>query len=119
MAAAKAAQSEMYSALLARRQTLMADFEKKAARYKEILVKEMVSPLLVRTNVPQAQGLFGESPHMHVQLHYLGQQLQRKHQILDNFPLIIFLYIHSTTDIPEEVYGLYMPYYGCANWQNR
>ena len=42
VAAAKAAQSEMYSALLARRQNLMAEFEKKAARYKEILVKEMV-----------------------------------------------------------------------------
>ena len=43
MAAAKAAQSEMYSALLVRRQTLMAEFEKKASRYKDILVKEMVS----------------------------------------------------------------------------
>ena len=42
VAAAKAAQSEMYSALLARRQNLMAEFEKKAARYKDILVKEMV-----------------------------------------------------------------------------
>jgi hypothetical protein len=42
VAAAKKAQSEMYSALLARRQNLMTEFEKKAARYKEILVKEMV-----------------------------------------------------------------------------
>ena len=42
VAAAKAAQSEMYSALLARRQNLMSEFERKAARYKEILVKEMV-----------------------------------------------------------------------------
>ncbi len=42
MAAAKAAQSDMYSALLARRQMLMAEFETKAAKYKEILVKEMV-----------------------------------------------------------------------------
>lgn len=41
VAAAKAAQSEMYSALLARRQILMSEFERKAARYKEILVKEM------------------------------------------------------------------------------
>jgi len=42
MAAAKEAQSNMYSALLARRQMLMAEFEMKAAKYKEILVKEMV-----------------------------------------------------------------------------
>lgn len=43
MAAAKAAQSEMYQALLSRRSALVIEFEKKAARYKEILIKEMVS----------------------------------------------------------------------------
>ena len=43
VAAAKAAQNEMYQALLSRRQTQLADFEKKAARYKDLLVKEMVS----------------------------------------------------------------------------
>ena len=42
MAAAKAAQSEMYQALLSRRAALVIEFEKKAARYKEILIKEMV-----------------------------------------------------------------------------
>lgn len=42
VAAAKAAQSEMYQALLTRRSTLVNEFEKKAARYKEILIKEMV-----------------------------------------------------------------------------
>ena len=42
VAAAKAAQQEMYSALLAKRLTLVNEFEKKAARYKEILIKEMV-----------------------------------------------------------------------------
>lgn len=42
MAAAKAAQQEMYTALLAKRACLVQDFEKKAARYKEILIKEMV-----------------------------------------------------------------------------
>ncbi len=42
MAAARAAQQEMYTALLARRTTLLAEFEMKAARYKEILIKEMV-----------------------------------------------------------------------------
>ena len=41
VAAAKAAQNEMYQALLSRRQTQLADFEKKAARYKDLLVKEM------------------------------------------------------------------------------
>ena len=42
VAAAKAAQNEMYSALLAKRATLLKLFEQKAARYKEILIKEMV-----------------------------------------------------------------------------
>ena len=42
VAAAKAAQNEMYSALLAKRTTLLKSFEQKAARYKEILIKEMV-----------------------------------------------------------------------------
>ncbi len=42
VAAAKAAQQEMYTALLARRATLLAEFERKAARYKDILIKEMV-----------------------------------------------------------------------------
>ncbi len=32
----------MYTALLAKRHTLVAEFESKAARYKEILIKEMV-----------------------------------------------------------------------------
>ncbi len=43
VAAAKAAQQEMYTALLSKRQMLVGEFEKKAARYKEILIKEMVS----------------------------------------------------------------------------
>ena len=42
VAAVKAAQSEMYQALLSRRSALVIEFEKKAARYKEILIKEMV-----------------------------------------------------------------------------
>ncbi len=42
VAAAKAAQQGMYTALLAKRQTLVGEFESKAARYKEILIKEMV-----------------------------------------------------------------------------
>ena len=42
VAAAKAAQNEMYQALLTRRAALVSDFEKKAARYKDLLVKEMV-----------------------------------------------------------------------------
>ena len=42
VAAAKAAQNEMYSALLTKRATLLRLFEQKAARYKEILIKEMV-----------------------------------------------------------------------------
>ena len=45
VAAAKVAQEEMYTALLARRTTLVSDFERKAARYKEILIKEMVGTL--------------------------------------------------------------------------
>lgn len=45
MAAAKAAQQEMYTALLAKRSSLVQDFERKAARYKEILIKEMVGIL--------------------------------------------------------------------------
>ena len=43
VAAAKAAQHEMYAALLARRSALHQDFERKLARFKEILIKEMVS----------------------------------------------------------------------------
>ena len=43
VAAAKVAQTEMYQALLSRRSALVIEFEKKAARYKEILIKEMVS----------------------------------------------------------------------------
>ncbi len=43
IAAAKAAQQEMYTALLSKRQTLVGEFERKAARYKEILIKEMVT----------------------------------------------------------------------------
>lgn len=42
VAAAKAAQQEMYAALLARRTALVSEFERKAARYKDILIKEMV-----------------------------------------------------------------------------
>ena len=42
VAAAKAAQNEMYQALLSRREALVADLEKKAALYKDLLVKEMV-----------------------------------------------------------------------------
>ena len=43
VAAAKAAQSEMYQALLSKRQQLVADLATRAARYKDLLVKEMVS----------------------------------------------------------------------------
>ena len=46
VAAAKAAQNEMYQALLSRRQARMADLEKKASRYKELLVQEMVSDVI-------------------------------------------------------------------------
>ena len=49
VAAAKAAQNEMYSALLTKRATLLKLFEQKAARYKEILIKEMVGHPIPRT----------------------------------------------------------------------
>ena len=49
VAAAKAAQNEMYSALLAKRTTLLKSFEQKAACYKEILIKEMVGHPLPHT----------------------------------------------------------------------
>ena len=55
VAAAKAAQSEMYQALLSRRSALVIEFEKKAARYKEILIKEMVSWLSV-VKIVQGEG---------------------------------------------------------------
>ena len=42
MAAAKAAQNEMYTALQNRRQLLVQEFEQKAAYYKSLLIKEMV-----------------------------------------------------------------------------
>ncbi|KAL5475148.1 hypothetical protein EMCRGX_G027211 [Ephydatia muelleri] len=41
MAAAKAAQNEMYTALQNRRQSLVQEFEQKAAYYKSLLIKEM------------------------------------------------------------------------------
>ena len=43
VAAAKAAQNEMYQALLSRRQALVVELGKKAALYKDLLVQEMVS----------------------------------------------------------------------------
>ena len=43
VAAAKAAQNEMYQALLSRRKAQVEELEKKAALYKELLVQEMVS----------------------------------------------------------------------------
>lgn len=52
VAAAKAAQNEMYSALLTKRATLLRLFEQKAARYKEILIKEMVGLLLAHPHTP-------------------------------------------------------------------
>ena len=52
VAAAKAAQNEMYSALLTKRSTLLRLFEQKAARYKEILIKEMVGLLLAHPHTP-------------------------------------------------------------------
>ena len=55
VAAAKVAQSEMYQALLSRRSALVIEFEKKAARYKEILIKEMVSWLSV-VKIVQGEG---------------------------------------------------------------
>ena len=42
MAAAKAAQNEMYQALLTKRQYLVKDLETRAAQYKDLLVQEMV-----------------------------------------------------------------------------
>lgn len=42
MAAAKAAQNEMYQALLTKRQQLVKDLESRAAQYKDLLVQEMV-----------------------------------------------------------------------------
>ena len=46
VAAAKAAQNEMYQALLSRRQARMTELEKKAALYKDLLIKEMVSDVI-------------------------------------------------------------------------
>ena len=42
VAAAKKAQQEMYSALLAKREVLVHGLESKLTRYKELLLKEMV-----------------------------------------------------------------------------
>ena len=42
LAAAKAAQNEMYSALMAKRTALQQEFQQKLLRYKDILIKEMV-----------------------------------------------------------------------------
>lgn len=43
VAAAKKAHKEMYSALLSKREILVSLLEEKLARYKELLLKEMVS----------------------------------------------------------------------------
>ena len=42
VAAAKKAHKEMYSALLSKREVLVSLLEEKLARYKELLLKEMV-----------------------------------------------------------------------------
>ena len=67
VAAAKAAQNEMYSALLAKRTTLLKSFEQKAARYKEILIKEMVGHPLPHT--PHTLTLSPSHPHTHTANH--------------------------------------------------
>ena len=46
VAAAKKAQQEMYSALLAKREVLAHGLETKLTRYKELLLKEMVATLV-------------------------------------------------------------------------
>ena len=43
VAAAKKAHKEMYSALLSKREVLVSLMEEKLARYKELLLKEMVA----------------------------------------------------------------------------